>query len=499
MVRKFIDIMKNPNPDKFLSVWMYKHYLLITAGVIVSGLTMFFVQQFDTVSTLGSIILTIVAIAGGILGMVSVFTLIKLKWWLAIADFAIVVGIFVLAINFNLRIPSNYIDFVLGGSVICFHLLFIIGWSLYLFINKSTREKIIEVTDDIQKTPIENSDDIILKLKDLEKLYDIRKNELEKKIEEIEKEKSEILKKTNPYPEYIANSDNFDFFVPPPDNIGRITHAYTTLRKTENPIKPHRRILWILAGIVIGVVVALTIQILLSPSLVWNIIWYCLFSVVSGIIAFNLTDFIHECSYVGTEGFAFYKIKNNRNSLVEEDIIKFSDVNAIVRDIIPIYDSRGIFQKTQFMFAWNKGADVIYAYFGSIPDQDGHPILRRGEAHRLYWLASAESAWEEYLLPKVIAEIEINGRYRFIVRDWGAIDLWFDSISFIQGYDTIKWNFNDIKYWDTDNGSFRFYHNNFKPGIFSNSGDIISIPALQTENFMLFLKLSLSMINNSIK
>src|SRR4051812_27069481 len=47
--------------------------------------------------------------------------------------------------------------------------------------------------------------------------------------------------------------DDIDFFVAPPEEIGHVTSAYSTLRLSKQPWPPNVRVLLILAGAALGI------------------------------------------------------------------------------------------------------------------------------------------------------------------------------------------------------------------------------------------------------
>src|SRR4051794_39269516 len=119
-----------------------------------------------------------------------------------------------------------------------------------------------------------------------------------------------------------------DFFADPPEEIGEITSATTTLMLDKEPMSAPVRGAVIaiaaggggLVGLVIGLVVGnLFFAVLIPLGL----------AVIGGLIAWYYTGFSHTCSYVGREGVARFTCSGSRDHISKEEVFEFRNATEL--------------------------------------------------------------------------------------------------------------------------------------------------------------------------
>jgi|GEM_PF-4257590 len=258
MLKKFLDKITNPYPGQTLNVYKYKYFLLITAGLFISVLLGFVSSLIDTDNIFPGIVKIILNFLWCIIALVSLLTLMKVKVFMVLIDIAIIVSLFVYtdilrSIRDFININDDYFFFIIPVTVLAWHIIVIIFWSVYILIKKSTDEKIKEGFSEIKTALNTKQGNIEKQVNELESLLDEKKKELEKKQQKLDKDLEELKKNSsNPYPDYDDKDTVLDFFVTPPVGLGHITHAYSTLKKNQEPLTSTRKTINFVLALCLG-------------------------------------------------------------------------------------------------------------------------------------------------------------------------------------------------------------------------------------------------------
>jgi curved DNA-binding protein CbpA len=140
--------------------------------------------------------------------------------------------------------------------------------------------------------------------------------------------------------------------------------------------------------------------------------------------------FLHNINYfIGINGFAYYKYEEPNESKIEKIEINFNDVT----DLLSIYENgdNGFIWTNRFS---NK---VVYSEIIKNKNIDS---LSKSEFNKY-----AEKYFTIYLLDKMELELEQKGYIEFLVSFKPYIRLGIGFITFLQGEESVTYNFDDIK------------------------------------------------------
>jgi hypothetical protein len=199
---------------------------------------------------------------------------------------------------------------------------------------------------------------------------------------------------------------NADFFVEPPDEIGEIKSAHTTLRHGQAPWALAPRLL--LAG-GIALAVALGAFALLHAAKARNLAWLVLLPGGVGLLALavvmHLTRFVHSCTYVGKEGVARFKCAGRRDQLSRGEAFLFRTAADLRTSQVRRFVN-GAYQGTDYTFSWtDRHGRTCFQVRGTHKAREGSPP----SDHPYHFGSAAELAWTLYLLDEVSEELKRTG------------------------------------------------------------------------------------------
>ena len=249
--------------------------------------------------------------------------------------------------------------------------------------------------------------------------------------------------KINHWGEPVSNDT--DFFILP-KKIGKLVSGYSTLKKSANP-----------------------------PS---------------GFFGSLFNRFKHSCSYMGVNGFAYYKISKERNNITEAIEINFKNVT----DLLSVSQQRVLnfnYQNTAYGFEWSYNNKVVKDFSGVHYDKNDNPD--RKDAFEYWTNKWAERYWTIYLLDNMETELERNGYIEFRITDPQGykpfIKLGIGFITFLDKNGQVTYNFNEIKKVYTKKNKLFIEHNNYeKKFLFFESGNKNGIELTHLSNRQYFLR-----------
>jgi hypothetical protein len=171
-----------------------------------------------------------------------------------------------------------------------------------------------------------------------------------------------------------------DFFMPPPPTIGELISIGTTLKtSTRKPLPSAMRWVTIATS---GSVPLLLLWAIDRP--IWAVI---VASIVSGLMWY-FTQFLHTCSYVGTDGVVSYVMTESRSAM-----------------------PNGIYTGTNYTYTWKKHSGNTHVINGSYHSEH-HPPTENDPWH---FANIAESVWSNYVLSTLDRELDRQGYVEFPV------------------------------------------------------------------------------------
>lgn len=276
-----------------------------------------------------------------------------------------------------------------------------------------------------------------------------------------------------------------DFFVPPPEEIGPVVTATSTLQSGVRPRTPGNRAAITGGYFLIGAAIILFFVGLGTPrEIAHYVVWPTIVGSICGLSAFLVTRFRHTCSYVGREGVARFRCAGERGNIVLGEVFLFRDAAELRTSQTRRYVN-GAYQGTDYRFTWT---DVTgrtrYVWKGTHKSQEGNPKPR----DPFHFGRSAEIAWTIYLLPTVLRQIDLGGSALFTLGG----DRW---LRLGPGFVLIHWDGSEEQ-WDAkeignvviNNGMVHVRRHDAREGWFSSTG-VFKFPFANLGNAQLFFHL----------
>jgi hypothetical protein len=200
------------------------------------------------------------------------------------------------------------------------------------------------------------------------------------------------------------------FFASPPAEIGTVVSAYSSFRKNQSITSKLSNTTvetWqgsLMLGAIAGIVPALLINFIPGAKLIALIVGLVVgLSVVGLLVWLSLAP---TCSYVGTQGFAKYRLVKNETN---PEIFKFADASELRTEMTRKYKN-GIYQYTTYDYKWsNAEGKETYRLSGLYYNKEGIPPDKNE-----YTLAlSAEKAWYDFIFERAKHDIETIGKVVF--------------------------------------------------------------------------------------
>jgi len=208
-----------------------------------------------------------------------------------------------------------------------------------------------------------------------------------------------------------------DFFVRPPREIGEIRTAHSSLKKgvkaRATPVRIAITAVWFAGGFLLAMGIQRVTALFFIPSgmtgaPVWA--WEAVFACLPAYIGWRKTAFKHFCQFVGAEGCAQLKCEGEREHISENSIFCFKNADAVSTSLVR-HIKNGRYQYTDFHFYWHPpdSEKAIYQIDGSHSADAKTPPA--GNPYN--FARSAESAWYDYVIPKIDEELAKNGFIKF--------------------------------------------------------------------------------------
>jgi hypothetical protein len=262
-------------------------------------------------------------------------------------------------------------------------------------------------------------------------------------------------------------SEDADFFAPPPEEIGPIVSAHTTLRRTHKPTSAGVRLISAgvcgLIGLGIGAAVVAVFNI---RGDFWQVLWLLGggLAALGGVLWW--THFKHTCTYVGQEGIARFVCSGSREKVSDRSVFRFRDATEL-RTSQTLRYVNGVYQGTSYSFAWSDvGGRLRYDLKGTHRSEVGTP----GATDPFQFARAAEIAWTMYLLGQVPRQIELAGSVAFNLKAGQWVRLGPGRILFGLGGEPTECSAADMEQAQVHAGVVRFKRKDAREGWFSSRG-----------------------------
>jgi hypothetical protein len=246
---------------------------------------------------------------------------------------------------------------------------------------------------------------------------------------------------------------DIEFFVGPPPELGRIRTISSTLKRSDHPTP------LVLPLVLIAVVMIFFIflGLLLGSVMGWPMMLFMLlFGGFISLLILGAMSFIHQCSFVGDQGIAYYRLSGSRLKPAVEEKLLFREVKELRVDVTRQYNY-SFYIGTAFNFQFFKHEDEPYRLSGRY-----HDGQKWSPANDFYFYAkSAEDAWTSYYMSYVHDQLNTLGYAEFATLGHftqKAIRVGKGYLEFIAKDDSTAYVTASEIQWAAEKGTFYFEH-----------------------------------------
>ncbi|MDD2465090.1 MAG: hypothetical protein PHI97_13920 [Desulfobulbus sp.] len=259
--------------------------------------------------------------------------------------------------------------------------------------------------------------------------------------------------------EKIAN--DCVFFAPPPQEIGQVATAQTTLRKNSPlPMLP-LAVSYPLTIIGLALGVSLVLRYLLHGNVAINSMSFVIAVGVVALLIWKingpLSQFFHECTYVGEKGAVRFTLTNQHKHIVKQEMLLFTQADSLYHGSTLRFE-KFFYRKTDFFFVWkDQDEKVLLKIAGDYVNRSGRP---KNLDHPYYFGEAAMAAWNAYLRPRIFNALEKNQVISFKAEDM-IIALSKDVLMFSETSKRLVLGWGDIHSITLGGGMLEFHHQQY--------------------------------------
>jgi hypothetical protein len=276
-----------------------------------------------------------------------------------------------------------------------------------------------------------------------------------------------------------------DFFADPPEQIGPVLSAHTTLTARRQPWSAGGRM--VVAGFsgMAGLLVGAVIVVLATPrGEFWQILWPTVGTLLGVGIAYGVTRFSHVCTYVGRDGVAKFTCFGSRDRVKNAGIFYFRDALEL-RTGQTVRYVNGVYQGTDYSFTWTDvGGRPRHVIGGTYRNAKGPPVT----TDLYHYGRAAEMAWTVYLFSQVQRQVELAGSVAFTLKNGHTLRIAPGKLILQMGGEPVEWNAQDIGGVLVDKGVVKIKRADAQEGWFSATG-VVKFPFDSLANARLFFHL----------
>ena len=276
----------------------------------------------------------------------------------------------------------------------------------------------------------------------------------------------QTLETWQPDPEVTSHageplSDQLHFLHPPPDEIGEVITAFSTLKKGKKPMPLATRQLVILAPGALVLLGILQVQKQIFPNeTLRDSLWPGMIGgMFVALIMYLVTRFRHTMTYVGRAGVARLQHKGPLSQPGKCDSLVFESA-ADLRSSQTRQYVNGVYTGTNYRFVWtNEAGKAIFKLVGSYRSSKTKAPKPTSVFH---FARSAETAWSLHLIELLDAELAEHGCVQFdLARDkWVRVGPGFLELRL--GKEEARLEVADIRDLTIASGSFKVVHKDAK-------------------------------------
>ncbi len=297
----------------------------------------------------------------------------------------------------------------------------------------------------------------------------------------------------------IENPSGYDFFAPPPMQIGQVISGQTTLFQGKDAATTTRRLVsMIFYSLICLAIAAFIIYMFEISSKIAAFYIVIIISLGVGVLfgAYR-TEFRHNCSYVGEKGVAEYWLKKNRYNQPTEKIFEFANANAMYVEKTQNF-TNGVYTGTNYKYRWvDQYGNDAYMLQGLYQNKNAEP---KNLSDVYYFATSAANSWNHYKLVRYIDIINQDSSVIFNVKKM-KIEMGLNMMNIYESGNKLAWNISDIDSVQVSEGWVTIFNSKYQElGWFSKTFGKGKITFLYSEmpNANLFLLLFESLYKKPI-
>jgi hypothetical protein len=279
--------------------------------------------------------------------------------------------------------------------------------------------------------------------------------------------------------------DDRDFFAAPPQEIGKVLSAWSTLGTQKQPMHAGWRAFWMVVVAGLGAAVGLwLVKVADLWGTAWAVFWPVFLAAAGAAIVWVSSGFGHTCTFVGTEGIAEFTCRGSRGRLWRAKILVFNEATELRTSLVSRYVNGG-YQGTNYGFHWTNATGAKrFSFSGTFRNDKGLPK----STNPYHFGLAAQLAWSWSLARDVEQQLRDRGSVLFRMTGDDYVRLGDGWIEFRLNSAKQRWSRAELAEANLNNGCLQLKHRDAQVGWFSTIG-VHQIRLCDVANVQLFLTL----------
>ncbi len=196
------------------------------------------------------------------------------------------------------------------------------------------------------------------------------------------------------------------FFKSPPQSIGKVVSADSSLMDWDVPIEKRFRITYMFMVMALVFFIGKYTAFLTACQEIWQNTWIITVVIVGAAVAYRASRFYHTCSFVGVNGFAVYACNGSAKLATCKQEFEFSEANDFIRQMTHVHRG-GNYLESKYCFLWYKHLHKrpVLSFKGSFNKDNPNP--------QLHFVNAVESQWTVYKQEQLAEELAKYGEIEF--------------------------------------------------------------------------------------
>lgn len=226
------------------------------------------------------------------------------------------------------------------------------------------------------------------------------------------------------------DASSFDFFAPPPPEIGPVLTQWSTLGRDTQFMNPVLRQGMIFGAMALVAGLCLTVGVQIN-NVVFGLLVGIPLGLFAGLIVWGLSRQIGQCTYVGELGAAQIWCRGSRDRIILTEVLLFASATDLrvkeTRQYVQVrqgFIHHNIYRNTSYTYRWLNPSGGLLSLTGTYVSEQGTPHA----SDLVYFARRVELVWTAYLAEHLEAITNESDALEFALDDDDLVEIGDDAL-----------------------------------------------------------------------